>query len=81
MTAVIRNISSDMFKKNNKILLDKLDEEEAYDDNPFSFENNMIGKVSRDGIKAFIKTLPPLQRDVLTFRCLIGFSTAETAEN
>lgn len=80
MTAVVRNISSDMFKKINKIQLEELDEEESYDDNPFSFEDNMLGEVSRDEIKAFIKTLPKLQRDVLTLRCLIGYSTAETAE-
>lgn len=80
MIAVVRNVSADMYKKMNKIQLEKLDEDEAYDDNLFSFEENMIGKVSRDKLKCFIKTLPPLQRDVLTLRCLMGYSTAETAE-
>lgn len=80
MVAVVRNISSDMFNKKNKIPLEELDEEGSYDDNPFSFEDSMIGKVSRDKLKKFIKSLPPLQRDVLTFRYLMGFSTAETAE-
>lgn len=80
MVAVVRNISSDMFNKKNKVPLEELDEEDTYDDNPFSFEDSMIGKVSRDSLKQFIKSLPPLQRDVLTLRCLMGFSTAETAE-
>lgn len=80
MVVVVRNISVDMFKKKNKIPLEELNEEEAFDDNPFSFEDNVIEKVSRDELKSFIKTLPPLQRDVLTLRYLIGFSTAETAE-
>lgn len=80
MVAVVRNISSDMFNKKNKVPLEELDEEDSYDDNPFSFEDSMIGKVSRDRLKQFIKSLPPLQRDVLTLRCLMGFSTAETAE-
>lgn len=79
MVVVVRNISVDMFKKKNKIPLEELNEE-AFDDNPFSFEDNVIEKVSRDELKSFIKTLPPLQRDVLTLRYLIGFSTAETAE-
>lgn len=80
MVAVVRNISVDMFKIKNKIPLEELDEEESYNDNPFSFEDNVIGKVSRDKMKSYLKTLPPLQRDVLTLRCLMGFSTAETAE-
>ncbi len=80
MVAVIRNIASDMFNKNNKITLEELDDEYSYDDNPFSFENSAISKISRDKLKQFIKSLPPLQRDVLTLRCLMGFSTFETAE-
>lgn len=80
MVTVVRNISSDIFKKKNKIPLEKFDEEESYDDNPFSFEDSMIGKVSRDKLKKLIESLPPLQRDVLTLRCLMGLSTAETAE-
>lgn len=80
MVAVIRNISSDMFNKKNKVPLEEIDEEDSYDDNPFSFEDSVIGKVSRDKLKQFIKSLSPLQRDVLTLRCLMGFSTAETAE-
>lgn len=80
MVAVVRNISSDMFNKKNKVPLEELDEDDSYDDNPFSFEDSMIGKVSRDRLKQFIRSLPPLQRDVLTLRCLMGFSTDETAE-
>ncbi len=80
MVTVVRNISSDMFKKKNRIPLEELNENEPYDDDPLSFEANMIGKVSRDKLKKFIESLPPLQRDVLTLRCLMGFSTAETAE-
>ena len=80
MVAVVRNVSADMFNKKVKRPLEELNEEESYDDNPFSFEDSMIGKVSRDGLKNFIKTLPPLQRDVLTLRYLMGFSTVETAK-
>ncbi|MCM1062206.1 MAG: sigma-70 family RNA polymerase sigma factor, partial [Eubacterium sp.] len=80
MVAVIRNIASDMFNKENNMPLEELDEEDSYDDNPFSFEDSLISKVSIEKLKKIIKSLPPLQRDVLTLRCLIGFSTAETAE-
>ncbi len=80
MVTVIRNISVDMFKKNNSIPLEELDEDRSYVDNQFSFEDSMIEKVSRDELKEFIKSLPPLQRDVLILRYLMGFSTAETAK-
>lgn len=80
MVAVVRNISVDMFNKKNKAPVEVLNEAIAYDDDPCSFENDIIGKVSKDELKQFIKSLPPLQRDVLTLRCLIGLSTAETAD-
>lgn len=78
--AVVRNISIEMYNKQNKVRLEPLDEDKSYDDNLFSFEENLIGKISKDELKRFIKTLPPLRRDVLTLRCLMGFSTAETAD-
>lgn len=78
--AVIRNISSDMFNKKNKVPPEEYDKGGFYDDDLLSFEDSVIGKISRDKLKQFIKSLPPLQRDVLTLRCLIGLSTAETAE-
>ncbi len=80
MVTVVRNISVDMFNKKKRIPLEELNEDEPYDDDPLPFEANMIGKVSRDKLKKFIESLPPLQRDVLTLRCLMGLSTAETAE-
>ncbi len=80
MVTVIRNISVDMFNKKTRIPLEELDEDKSYVDNQFPFEDSMIEKVSRDELKKFIKSLPSLQRDVLTLRCLMGFSTAETAE-
>ena len=81
MVAVVRNISTDMFNKKTKRPLEELDEEEAYDDNPFSFEDSMIRKISRDGLKELIKSLPQLQRDVLTLRYYAGLSTIETAKS
>lgn len=80
MVTVVRNISVDIFKKKNRIPLEELNENESYNDDSFSFETNMIGKFSRDELKKFIESLPPLQRDVLTLRCLMGLSTVETAE-
>lgn len=58
MAAVVRNISAGMFNKKNKVTLEELDEDDPYDDNPLSFEDSMIGKVSRDKLKQFIESLP-----------------------
>lgn len=80
MGAIVRNISTDMFNKMTKRPLEEIIEEESYEDNPFSFEDSMIEKVSIEGLKHVISSLPPLQRDVLTLRYMLGFSTAETAE-
>lgn len=80
MAAVVRNISSNMFNTKNKVTLEELDEDAPYDDNQLSFEDSMIGKISRDRLKQFIESLPPIQRDVLILRYLIGFSAEETAE-
>lgn len=79
MVAVVRNISVDMYNKKHRMPVESLDEE-TYADNLFSFEDMVIGNVSRDEFKRVISSLPPLQRDVLTFRCLMGYSTVETAE-
>lgn len=78
MIAVIRNISTDMYNKKHKIPSEVFDEGEYLGDAP-SFEDIVIGEISKEKLKIFIKSLPALQRDVLTFRCLLGFSTAETA--
>lgn len=80
MVAIVRNIAADMFNKKHKVIIETLDEDEPYDENPFSFEDNAIGDISKDELKRFIESLPPLQRDVLTFRCLMRLSTVETAK-
>lgn len=80
VAAVVRNISSDMFNKKNKVRLEELNPEDFYDDDSLSLEDSVIGIISRDKLKQLIQSLPVLQRDVLTLRCLIGLSTAETAE-
>lgn len=77
---IIKNVSVEMFGKKNKVSFEEFNEEISYDENQPSLEDDIIGKISRDKLKSFIKTLPPLQRDVLTLRCVIGLSTANTAE-
>lgn len=77
---IVKNVSIEMFNKKNKVSIEKLDEENPYNENSISLEDNVVGKLSKDKLKRFIKTLPPLQRDVLTLRCFIGLSISDTAE-
>lgn len=77
---IVRNVSIEMFNNKNKVLIEELDEQNPYDQNSISLEDNVIGELSKDELKSFIKTLSPLQRDVLTLRCLTGLSTSDTAE-
>lgn len=79
MIGVIKFISVDMIKKKNKRSFESIDDEEAYD-NPLSFEDSVIGIVSKDELDRFIESLPDRQRDVLKLRCFMGYSTAETAK-
>ncbi len=77
---IVKNVSIEMFNNKNKVSIEELDEENPYDENLISLEDNVVGKLSKDELKRFIKKLPPLQRDVLTLRCLIGLSISDTAE-
>ncbi len=77
---IVRNVSVEMFNKRNKTSFEEITEKSSYDENQPSLEDSIIGKISSEKLKSFIKTLPTLQRDVLTLRCMIGLSTADTAE-
>jgi len=78
---IVRNISIEMFNRKNKVPLEELDTECPYDENQISLEDDIIGEISQDKLKHFIKKLPALQRDVLTLRCMMGLSISDTAKS
>ena len=76
---IVKNVSVEMFNKKNKAVFEQINDEYFYDEDQPSLEDSILGQISSSRLKEFIKALPPLQRDVLTLRCVIGLSTAETA--
>ena len=78
ISAVVRNVSVDIFNKKNKSL--EITEDSVFEDDFSIIENSLFDKVSRDEILSFIDNLPPLQRNVLILTCLSGLSISETAQ-
>ncbi|MGN0683977.1 MAG: RNA polymerase sigma factor [Oscillospiraceae bacterium] len=80
VSAIVRNVSIDMFKKKNKHQTDNISEDIIYQSEPELPENPLLEKISHDEILDFLNNLPPLQRNVLILTCLSELSTSETAE-
>ena len=78
---IVKNVSVETFNKKNKAIFEQISDECFYDEDQPSLEDSILGKISSNELKEFIKALPPLQRDVLTLRCVVGLSTAETANS
>lgn len=80
VTAIIKNVSVDMFNKNNKYQTDELSENIIYKADTELLENSMLEKVSRNELLDFINNLPELQRNVLILTCLSNLSISETSD-
>ncbi|MCM1299500.1 MAG: RNA polymerase sigma factor [Firmicutes bacterium] len=80
MNVIVKNTALDILERNKKETLEEFSEESFYEGNLYSLEDEIVSGISTDRLKQFIKSLPPIQYDVLTLRCLMGFSVAETAE-
>ncbi len=80
VSAIVKNVSIDIFNKKNKRPLKNLSENSAYLSDPELLENSLLQKVSYNELLDFINNLPELQRNVLVLTCLSEFSISETAE-
>ena len=80
VSAIVRNVSVDIYKKRAKHQTDAISEDIVYQSEPELLENSLLEKISHDEILDFINNLPPLQRNVLILTCLSGLSVSETAE-
>lgn len=78
MVIVVRNVAICMFNQRNRIPIVEFNEKL---ENPISDEDKILGRILSNELTEFIKTLPTLQQDVLTLRCFMGLSTADTAES
>ena len=80
VTAIVRNVSIDMFNKKVKHPIEDISENEIYLSDPELLENSLLEKVSYNELLDFINNLPELQRNVLVLTCLTELSISETAD-
>lgn len=79
-SAIIRNVSIDMYNKKTKHQLEELPEDLIYRSDPEFLENSLLEKISHKELLDFINGLPELQRNVLILTCLSELSISDTAE-
>ena len=80
VSAIIRNVSIDMYNKKTKHQLEELHEDLIYRSDPEFLENSLLEKISHKELLDFINGLPELQRNVLILTCLSELSISDTAE-
>ncbi|MCI7691539.1 MAG: RNA polymerase sigma factor [Oscillospiraceae bacterium] len=80
VSAIVRNVSVDMFNRKNKHQTDNISEDIIYQSEPELLENSLLEKISHDELLGFINNLPVLQRNVLMLTCLSELSISETAD-
>lgn len=80
VSAIVRNVSVDMFYKRNKHQTDEISEDIVYQSDEQILENSLLEKISHDELLDFINNLPVLQRNVLMLTCLSELSISETAD-
>lgn len=80
VSAIVRNVSIDIFNKKVKHPLEDISENEVYQSDTELLENSLLEKVSHNELLDFINNLPELQRNVLVLTCLSELSISETAE-
>lgn len=77
MSAVVKNVSIQMFNKSRRLQTEELSEDVAFRNDENLIENMFFDKLSRDEILAFIKTLSEVRRTVLTLSYAVGLSPGE----
>ena len=80
MYTIVKNVSFDMYNKNNHIQTEELNEKIISGNDPESLEKMVLDEYAYREIIEFIKNLPQLQQDVLVLNRLLKLSIAETAQ-
>lgn len=74
---IVRNVAVDMFRKKNKIPMESYDEQAFDVINYISLEDIVIGKISKDELVDFIRSMSESKKDAIILRILYHHSTAE----
>ena len=77
---IVRNVSIDMFNKNNAHELEELTDDVSNENYALGLEDTVIGSVSKNELLAFILKLPVLQRDILNLKVVFELSNSEIAQ-
>ena len=77
---IVRNVSIDMFNKNNVHELEELTDDVSNENYALGLEDTVIGSVSKNELLAFILKLPVLQRDILNLKVVFELSNSEIAQ-
>lgn len=75
---MVRNISIDMYKAKARTPVEQLDEQIEYVS--VSLDDELLGKIARNEIAAFINKLPSMQHNVLMLHCFFGLSIDEVSQ-
>ena len=78
--AIVKNVSFDMYNKNNRIQTEELTENIIYQNNLEPLEKFVMDDISYKELIEFIKGLPALQQNVLVLTRLLKLSISETAQ-
>ncbi len=78
VSAMVRNISINMWKKKHKINFEELTDD--IPDSALSVIEQAVGEVSKDELMKFIAKLPEAEREALYLKIHYGLSTSEIAE-
>ena len=70
LSGVIKNVSVDMYNKNQKALSEELSEDILYQNDENPIENSLFDNISRNEIIDFINTLPETHKAVLVLSYL-----------
>lgn len=76
---VTRNIAIDMFKKETELAAVELSEDISDENSENPPEEELLFKFTEEKLTEFIRSLPPLQKDVLYLKAVHGMTTREIA--
>ncbi|MCM1333756.1 MAG: sigma-70 family RNA polymerase sigma factor [Bacteroides sp.] len=80
VNVMIRNNTVDLYRRRNRVVFFE-ENENNVDESAVSLEDDVLERLSRSELLAFVEGLPLYQQNVLVCNRLLGFSIEETAKH